>query len=163
MSYRIIYAAIILSYYCISGMATTNILRLLKGSTARQNDLHCYCGHCGHLIPLYRQFPIFTYFLSNKKCRYCGARIPFSNTAVELIVFGTMSLITLLFNFRLSGIIMSFIAYEIIRLIMILRLRHRTDHFVKEYIIAVAYMLVAFLLVLFMAVLANSIKVGGNL
>ena len=162
VSYKVIYAAIILSYYCISGMATTNILRLLKESSAKQNDLHCYCGHCGHLIPLYHQFPIFSYFASKKKCRYCGTSIPFSNTAVEIMIFGTMSLITLLFNFRLSGIIMSFIAYEIIRLVMILRFGHRKDSFAKEYIIAVAYMFFAFLLVFFMAVLANSIKSGGT-
>lgn len=162
MQTKIAFAAILLSYYCISSMATTNILRLLKGSITKQNDIHCYCDRCGHIIPVYHQFPFLSYFVSKGKCRYCGSKIPFNNTVLEISVFGTMSLITLLFNFRISGIIMSFIAYEIIRLIMILRLGHRKDHFIKEYIIAVAYMLVAFLLVLFMAVLANSIKVGGN-
>lgn len=156
MSVKIIYAAIILSYYCISGMATTNILRLLSGSTARQNDLHCYCGKCGHIIPVYHQFPIFSYFASKRRCRYCGTPIPFSNTAMEVTVFIIMSLVSILFKFSPLGIIFSFISYEIIRLAMLIRFGKRSDHFITEYIIALSYMLVAFLLVLFMSLLSNT-------
>ena len=151
----IIYIAIILSYYFISGMATTNILRLLKGSVNRQNTLHCYCDNCGHIIPVYHQFPIFSYFASKRKCRYCGTPIPFSNTAMEIAVFATMSLVTILLRFQLLGIVLSFVAYEVIRIIMLIRFGKRTDHFITEYIIALLYMLIAFLLVMFMCLLAK--------
>ena len=147
--------SIIISYYAISGMSTTNIMRLLKDETARQNDIHCFCGNCGHIIPLYHQFPIFSYFASKKKCRYCGVSIPPLTTILEIVVFSIMTLISAIFSFKPIGVIFSFTAYELLRIILIFKFGKRTNNFIKEYVIAVLYILVTFLLVLFMSYLST--------
>lgn len=150
-------AAILLSYYFISGMATTNILRLLKGSTLRVNAWECRCASCGGRINVLMQQPIFSYLVFRGRCRYCGAPIPKSTLALELTVFAGMSLITLLLGFSRLGVLLSFAFFELVRAVLLLRCGHREEHFVSQYITAVAVVLLCLLIVEFKALLLQSV------
>ncbi len=141
------------SYYAIGALATTNIMRLLKGATSRQNDIHCVCGNCNHIIPVYRQIPVVSYLISHGECRYCGSKIPIMNTMLEITVFIIMSVITAIFKYSPLGVLMSFLAYELIRVFMLVKYGHRTDRFVREYLIAVMYVVINLGLVEFMSLL----------
>lgn len=142
---------ILLSYYALGGMATTNMMRLLRGETTKQTYPHCHCAKCGHIIPVYNQFPLFSWLLSRGKCKYCGATIPILTTFIEVGVGVLMSVISALFNFSPLGVALSFVSYEVMRWILIVKYGPRKKDFVKEYYVALAFVLIAFVLVEFMS------------
>ena len=76
MQALIVHFFIIFAFYILSAYATTDILRLLKGSTLPVNSAHCYCPNCNSKIALKDQIPILSYFLNHGKCRVCGCKIP---------------------------------------------------------------------------------------
>lgn len=149
----IVIIAILFSYYAIGGMATTNIMRLLRGEETPQTYPHCHCASCRHIIPVYNQFPLFSYVFNGGKCRYCGAAIPFLTTFIEIEIGVMMSVITALCAFSPLGVVFSFLAYEGVRWIMILKYGHREQNFVREYYTALGFMFIAFCLVEFMSLL----------
>ena len=56
---------ILFAYYILGAFATTDIPRLMKGSTTPINAKDCYCPVCGYRIPLPSQLPVFSY-IKNK-------------------------------------------------------------------------------------------------
>lgn len=146
-------ACIFFSYYAIGGMATTNIMRLLRGEKTSQTYPHCHCANCQHIIPVYNQLPLFSYLLNGGKCRYCGVKIPVLTTYIETGIGVMMSVITALFHFSPFGVLLSFLAYEGVRWIMILKYGRRRHNFVHEYYVAVGFMAIAFCLVEFMSLI----------
>ena len=135
------YAAIILSLFFISGLATTNILRLTKGNTLPINSKKCNCSICGGKITPLMQTPIISYILYKGKCKYCNTSIPLNGLVLEIITCVGMTLIAALFRFSPLGILWGFLYYELLRIMFILVLGKRETEFAKQYVIAVLSML----------------------
>lgn len=149
----IIVLAMYLIYYHISGLATTNILRLTKGSTTAILASHCYCDHCGSKIPPLLQLPMISYLLCGGKCKSCGTKIPLFPLLLEISVFLGMCLTSTLLGFTWVGVLCSYLYYELVRVLTLLRLGKRGTDFVKQYAIAVLSMIPFCLLTLFVALL----------
>lgn len=107
-----IHTAILLALYIISAYATTDMLRLLKGSTGPVLSRDSYCPVCHHALRLRDQIPIFSYFLCRGRCRYCSSPIPVSNLLLELGMFLLTSATALLTGFSWSGYALILFLYE---------------------------------------------------
>ncbi len=142
-------------YFHISGLATTNIIRLTAGSTAPVLASKCYCDSCGAAIPPYLQLPIISYIACKGKCRNCGAKIPVFPLLLELTVLIGMFAITVLLNCTFLAVSLSFLFYEVVRIATIMLNGKRSTHFAKQYVIAVLAMLPFYILTLFVALLYN--------
>lgn len=128
-------------YYILGGLATTNMLRLTKGSTLSVNSSKCVCESCGAKIPPLLQLPIISYIVCRGKCRDCGAAIPIYPLILEISVWVGMCAATSMLGFSLIGAAASFAYYEVIRLIVIAVKGRRNGDFIKQYVIAVLSML----------------------
>lgn len=137
----ILYVALATIYFHMGGLATTNILRLTAGNTAKVNYPHCICDNCGYNIPPFLQFPVISYIISKGKCKNCGIQIPKYPLVLELVVMCGMYLITAVYGFQPLGVFLSFLYYELIRLVMIRLRGKREDDFRKQYRIAVVSMI----------------------
>ncbi len=149
----IIISAFFCIYYHISGLATTNILRLTTGNTAPILASKCYCDSCGSTIPPILQMPIISYIVCKGKCRKCGTIIPVFPLLLELTVLLGMLSITVLLRCTLWAVSASFLFYELIRIVVIFLLGKRSEKFGKQYMIAVLAMLPFYILTLFVAVI----------
>lgn len=149
----IVMIALFYMYYHIGGLATTNILRLTSGNTLPVLSSQCACDSCGVKIRVFDQFPIVSYLACKGKCRNCGAEIPVFPLTLEIAVIAGMIAITSIFRMSLLGVIVSFVYYEVIRVIVIMIKGRRRDQFVKQYIIAASIMLIYLLITLWVAFL----------
>lgn len=136
----IVIAALFYMYYHIGGLATTNILRLTSGNVLPVLSSKCVCDSCGSPIGVFDQFPIVSYIVRKGKCKHCGAKIPAFPLVLEIIVISGMISITSLFRMSYVGVILSFIYYEVIRVVVIVIKGRREEQFSKQYIIAVLIM-----------------------
>lgn len=141
MSKAIIIISFYLIYYHISGLATTNIIRLTKGNNTPVLSSKCYCDNCGSKIPPLLQLPIISYLLCKGKCKQCGIKIPTYPLVLEFVVLIGMCTITSLLKFTFWGVICSYLFYEIVRVILVLIKGKREKQFFKQYLIAVLSML----------------------
>lgn len=149
----IIMAAMCFAYYHISGLATTNILRLTKGSTLNILSPQCICDNCGGKINPFLQLPIISYIICKGKCRKCGTKIPVFPLLLELAICAGTYLISFICDFSLLSVLLCFIFYEFLRILVVAYLGKRSSNFVKQYLIAVLMTLVHFSLISFMALL----------
>jgi len=149
----IILAALFLIYFHISGLATTNMLRLTKGNTVPVLASKCYCDSCGAAIPPHLQLPIISYIACRGRCRSCGVRIPVFPLVLELAVLGGMFLITAVGGCAYWAVSASFLFYELMRIVTVLRLGKRETQFARQYVIAVLAMVPFYLLTMFVAVI----------
>ncbi len=136
----IIIISLCLIYYHISGLSTTNILRLTAGNTLPVYSKSCICDSCGKKIPFFLQLPIISYIICKGKCKYCGTRIPVFPLLLEIFVFIGMSLLSFCLCFSFTGVLFSYIFYEIIRICVVFLKGRRKEDFVKQYVIAVLLM-----------------------
>lgn len=150
-------AALFLIFFDISGLATTNILRLTKGNTLPVLSSKCSCGHCGGKIPPLLQLPIVSFIVCRGKCRHCGGKIPTNPLLLEISVVAGMFLITCLMKFSVLGVSLSFMYYEMIRIAVILKCGKRETEFAKQYIIAVLAMVPFYLIALFASMLYGTL------
>ena len=127
-------------YYHIGGLATTNILRLTDGNTLPVLSSKCVCDSCGTKIGVFDQFPIFSYLACRGKCRSCKSKIPVFPLLLEITIITGMIIITCLFRLSLLGVIVSFLYYEVIRILVILVKGRRKEQFARQYVIAVLIM-----------------------
>lgn len=137
----------------ISGLATTNILRLTSGNTLSVLDSKCVCGNCGTAISPLFQLPIISYIVCKGKCRNCKTSIPIDALILEVIVLADLFITLLCFDFSVIGVTVSFISYEIIRVIVIIRKGRRENNFVKQYVIAVLAMIPHYVMTVFVSLL----------
>ena len=159
MEQGIIVASFFFLYFNISGLATTNILRLTSGNELPVLSSKCVCGNCGAPInPLY-QLPIISFVLCRGKCRSCKVRIPVDALLLEITVLGVMFGVSALLKFSLTGVILSFLLYEIIRVIMVVIKGKRHVNFAKQYFIAVLAMIPYFLITLFVSLIYMAVLV----
>lgn len=149
----IIILALFFVYFHISGLATTNIIRLTAGNTTSVLASKCSCDSCGATIPPYLQLPIISYIVCKGKCRNCGVRIPVFPLFLELTVLIGMFLITVLLSCTFLAVSLSFVFYELVRIATIMFMGKRTTQFAKQYAIAVLAMLPFYVLTLFVALI----------
>jgi len=154
----IIKIAICLAYYHIGGLATTNIERLCKGCEMSVLDSKCYCPNCKKKINWFLQLPIISYIICKGRCTGCSSKIPVNSLFLEITVFTVMTVISALNNFSPLGVLLSFVGYELIRVIYIAINGKREKKFIKEYITAVLLISVFFLMIEFMALLLQYSK-----
>lgn len=150
-------AIIIISLFCvyfhISGLATTNILRLTKGRTTPILASQCYCDSCGAAIPPHLQLPIVSYIVCKGKCKNCGTKIPVFPLLLEVIVLSGMFVITILMKCTFLAVSLSFLFYEVVRIATVIRLGKRSAQFAKQYVIAIFAMLPFYVITLFIALI----------
>lgn len=151
----IVIASLYLIFFHISGLSTTNILRLTSGNTQSILSSKCYCDTCGMRISPFWQLPILSYIICKGKCRSCNSKIPLFPLFLEITIFSGMSLITSFFQYNFAGICLSFVFYELIRILTIVFKGKRNLQFTKQYLIAVISMIPFFLSALFIAFLYN--------
>ena len=108
----IIIIAIYVMYFFISGLSTTNILRLTSGNSLRVLDSKCVCDNCGSRINVFLQTPIVSYIICKGKCLKCGCAIPVYPLILEICVFVGMCTITTLFKFSYGGVVAAFLYYS---------------------------------------------------
>ena len=149
----IIVISLFLIYFHISGLATTNILRLTANNNLPVLASKCCCDSCGAKIPPHLQLPIISYIICGGKCKNCGTKIPVFPLILELTVLSGMSAITLLLNVTFVAVSASFLFYELVRIVTVVLKGKRNTQFGKQYLIAVLAMLPFYALTLFVAVL----------
>ena len=138
-------------YFHISGLATTNILRLTLGCSTPIMESKCYCDSCRATIPAHLQLPIVSYIFCKGKCKSCGAQIPIFPLLLELTVLIGMFSITVFLGCTFLAVSFSFLFYEFVRLAIIILKGKRSSQFGKQYIIAILAMIPFYLLTLFVA------------
>ena len=153
MKQALIILALFFMYYHISGLSTTNILRLTKGCRTPVLSSKCVCDNCSNKIPPILQLPVISFVLCRGRCKFCGCKIPVSGLILEICILSGMFFITHLLGFAPKGVLFSFVFYEITRIFVVIRHGKRTDDFLKQYAIAVASMIPFFICTLFASLL----------
>ena len=153
MNQLIIITAFFLAYFMVSGLATTNILRLTSGNTLPVLSSKCVCDNCGKKITPFFQLPIISFILCRGKCRSCKAKIPVYPLILECVICFGMFITALIFKFSYVGVFVSFVFYEAVRIFMVIKKGKRDSDFPKQYAVAVFAMLPFLLLILFIALL----------
>lgn len=136
----IIIIAIYLMYFFISGLSTTNILRLTAGNRLSILDSKCVCDNCGSKINVFMQTPIISYIICRGKCLKCGCHIPIYTLFLEIVVLVGMCSITTILGFTYISVVLSFMFYEIVRILTIILKKRRESNFARQYIISVIIM-----------------------
>lgn len=149
----IIVIAIFLMYFHISGLATTNILRLTASNTLPVLASKCCCDHCGAAIPPLLQMPMISYIVCKGSCRNCGVKIPVFPLILEATVFVGMCAVSALLHLTMLAVSSSFVFYELVRVAMVLLKGKRENQFGKQYLIGVLSMIPFYLCALFAAAL----------
>lgn len=124
--------AIFFSFYIIGAYATTDILRLLKGSTSPVGSSVCYCPVCGCRIALKDQIPIISYILGKGECRSCHSRIPASDLFLEIFLFAALSIIAAATSFSWYGFVFCIAFYELVKAAFILINGAREKDFLRN-------------------------------
>ena len=138
---------ILFAFYILSAYATTDILRLLKGSTVPVYAPDCYCGNCGNKIRLIDQVPIFAYLFNRGRCHYCKCKIPSYDILFEVMILVIFSVTNFILHFQFIGFFATIAEYELIKLIFLLIKGKREDAFIKNLLISLLTNVFVFLLV----------------
>lgn len=150
MEANIIRFFILFAFYILGAYATTDILRLLKGSTTPVNAKDCYCPVCGCRILIWDQVPIFAYLKNKGKCRNCHSQIPFSDLFFEIFIFLGCSILTIACGFSWSGLGLSIAFYEGTKLYYLIRKGARENRFLPNLVRSLFNNVVWFLLLAFL-------------
>lgn len=151
----IIRFTICIAFYVIGAYATTDILRLLKGSTSSINAHHCYCPICHNKIALKDQLPIIAYFKNHGACRHCKSPIPVSDLFLEIYLFLLLSGIAIIFDFNWFAFLLCVISYEITKAVFIIKNGARESGFCKNLLLSLVNNIVLFTLIAFLFLLAQ--------
>ena len=155
MEHHILIAGLFFIYFNIGGLATTNMLRLTKGSSVDVLDPHCYCDNCDYKIPPLLQLPIISYLVCGGKCKKCGIKIPVFPLKLEVAVIAGMCILTAAMRFSVIGVLISFAYYEAVRIFVIKKLGKREADYKRQYRKAVLSMIPFILCSLFVALLMS--------
>lgn len=146
-------------YWVIGGLATTNILRLTAGNTIPVLASKCVCDNCGAVISPFFQLPIISFILCKGKCRHCKTKLPIYALMLEIAVCVGMFAISCGFSFSILGVSLSFLYYECVRLVVLIRKGRRKDRFYTQYFIAVVSIIPFYIATVFAAVVYLAIHV----
>ena len=139
--------AIILAFFVLSAYATTDIIRLLKGSTVPVYAPDCYCPECNNKIRLIDQVPIFAYIVNRGKCHYCKCKIPLNDILLEVLLVSVFTITNVITGFSIWSYFITVAEYELTKLIFIITKGKRKDAFLKNLTISLITNLFVFLLV----------------
>lgn len=153
----IVIGAFILIYFNISGLATTNMIRLTKGNTLLILDSQCSCENCGSKITPFFQLPIISFLVCKGRCRSCNAKLPVSVLVLEISVLTGMLAISSILNFSVMGVSLSFLYYEAVRVVVVVAKGRRQSEFVRQYMIAVLSMIPFYAVTLFASLIYATI------
>ena len=101
--------------------------------------------------------PIISYILCKGKCRNCNSKIPTDGLLLEIVILLGMFLLSAVMSFSILGVAISFIFYEVIRVVVIAIKGKRSIKFAKQYLIAVAAMLPYYLVTSFVALIYKAV------
>lgn len=132
MKIIILHFAVFFGFYIIGAYATTDILRLLKGSDLPINEPDCYCPVCHKRIALRDQLPVLSYLKNHGRCKNCESPIPTSDLFLEVFLFTLLSCIAAVFHFSWTGFGLCVIFYESVKIIFLLRFGKREHAFWKN-------------------------------
>lgn len=150
MKTALVYFSIYFAFYILGAYATTDILRLLKGSTLSVNARDCYCPICHNRILLKDQIPLFSYLKNKGKCRHCGSKIPLSDLFLEFFLFFTLSVTATVFHFSWTGYFLCLIIYEGTKFLFLLLFKKREIAFGKNLAISLLHNIILFALLAFL-------------
>lgn len=145
----IVHFFIFLTYYILAAYATTDILRLLRGSTLPVSSTSCYCPNCNRKISLKDQIPVFSYFINKGRCQSCGCKIPPNDLFLEIFFFLSFSTVTVLFHFRWIAYFLCVALYEAVKCIFIMIHGKRETDFAKNLLCSLRNNLLLFLFLAF--------------
>ena len=149
MQIFIVHFFIFLTYYILAAYATTDILRLLKGSTLPVSSTSCYCPNCNQKISLRDQIPVFSYVINKGRCQNCGCKIPPNDLFLEIFFFLAFSAITVLFHFRWTAYFLCVVLYEAVKCIFIMIHGKREKDFSRNLLCSLRNNLLLFLFLAF--------------
>jgi leader peptidase (prepilin peptidase)/N-methyltransferase len=150
MTSIIIRMAIIICFYIIGAYATTDIVRLLKGSQLAVWNKSCYCPVCNNRIKLVEQIPIVSYVIGRGICRKCKSKIPFSDIWLEVVVFAVLSVVSIVTNFSYIGLFVCIVFYETLKITCCIKYGIRENDFLKNCIFSLLTNMLVFLLIAFL-------------
>ncbi len=153
MAQIIIIIAFFLIYFNVCGLATTNILRLTSGNNLPILASKCKCDNCGATITPFFQLPIVSYIICKGRCRKCKIKLPLDALFLEIFVLIGMFILSVVLSYSFLGVTFSFVYYEIIRVISVIKKGRRQESFVKQYVIAVLAMIPFYLITLFVSLI----------
>lgn len=157
MKLHFLYACILFSTYILSAFATTDILRLLKGSQLPLLTKSCYCPNCHHTIPLSGQIPIFSYYINNGQCRFCKKPIPKTEHYLETFLFATMCIFNVTLRFSFTSFFCIATTYESVKLLFLVHYGKRESNFWHELGISTALNILLFSLLAMMYGLCSTL------
>ena len=145
------------TFYIIGAYATTDILRLLKGSVVSINAPDCYCPICRNKIALKDQLPIFAYIKNHGSCFHCKSPIPISDLFLEVFLFVSLSVISFLFHFSWTAYFLCVLFYLCTKMIFLLVYGQREYDFLKNLLLSFFNNIVIFSLLAFLFLIAQII------
>ena len=153
MEQIIVRIAICFTFYIMGAYATTDILRLLKGSTVSVTAPDCYCPICNNKIALTDQLPIISYIRNCGKCRHCKSTIPFFDLFLEIFLFVLLSAVSILLNFSWLAYGLCVFIYELTKLVLLITHGKRENDFEKNLLRSLGNNVLLFLLIGFLFLL----------
>lgn len=150
-----VYLCIYITFYILGGYSTTDILRLLSGSTLSINYPYCCCPVCNAKIKLTAQLPVFAYLKNKGQCYNCKSKIPISELLMELLVCIPMCLIATIFHFSWCSYWLCVLYYELFKCGLLIYKGKRETDFFKNLIFSLANNLILFLILAFFFALAH--------
>lgn len=153
----IIHLAIYLAFYILGAYATTDILRLLKGTTVPVNAPDCYCPVCHKKIALLDQLPIISYFINHGSCRNCKSPIPSTDLFLEIFLLLLMSAVSGIFQFRWFSYALCILIYEGTKAAFLIRFGKREAAFLKNLLLSLRNNLLLFGFIAFLFALEHLI------
>ena len=157
MGQYIIIVIFFVLYFNICGLATTNIIRLTSGNELSVLSSTCACENCGAKITPFYQLPIISYILCKGVCRNCKTKIPIDALVLEIAIWIGMTMVSSLSSFSTLGVTLSFVYYELVRIVMVIIKGRRSNGFGKQYVISVFAMFPYYLVTLFVALIYNAV------
>lgn len=139
--------AIILSYFVLGAYSTTDIIRLLKGSTTPMMTADCYCPVCNSKIRLIDQVPTIAYLLNHGRCRSCKTRIPKNDFILEIIVYSGCIILAVVLNFSWISFFLMIVYYETVKILFLIKNGVREKDFIKNLVISLSSNLILFVLI----------------
>lgn len=149
----IIRAAIIYAFCVLGAYATTDILRLLKGSGLPVWIPSCYCPACKAKIRLADQIPVFSYICSKGRCRNCSSRIPMSELFLEAFIIAGFTISALCTDFSRQSFLICIAIYESLKIGCCFVFGIRKDGFAKNFICSLFTNAILFAMLAFMFLL----------
>ncbi len=140
----IIYISIIIASYIVSAYATTDISRLVSDSYQKYFTFDCYCPACNHKLSAADQLPIFSFYINGGKCKYCKSPIPKIDHILEVGIFLFFTFVNTIFKYSFTALLINVVAYEILKVTIILIKRPRKSHFICSVVVSLISNIIIF-------------------